>query len=383
MRIVVVVPSYNERENIGPMIEALQAQFVSIAHEMHVLVVDDNSPDNTADVVREAAGRWPSVHLLSGEKRGLGVAYVRGITYALDELGADAVMQMDADFSHDPADVPRLVAALDGGADFVIGSRYVKGGRAPADWGIVRRAISLAANLGARVIAGFYRIHDCTNGFRAIKGDLLRRIDLDRAPGGYVVLMYLIYQAMSHGAKVVEVPVVFSNRTRGESKLRASDAMEFFVNAWWIRYDRRETFYRLASGGLSGVATNLGALALLHLAFGVPAAVASALALEIAILYSFVWRQAWVVVSGRPLGPTWPLRFLVYQLVSMPSFALTFATFLVLTRVWDVNFLAAQALGILPALLWNYFLGERVLERVWVRLRVRLRGYSGEFEHVP
>ena len=380
MKIAVVVPSYNERENVGPLIEALQGQFASMPHDMHVLVVDDDSPDGTADVVRAAARRWPNVHLLSGEKRGLGVAYVRGIRYALDELAADAVVQMDADFSHDPADLPRLVAALDAGADFVIGSRYVPGGKAPPDWGLVRRAISMVANLGARAIAGLYRVHDCTNGFRAIRGSVLGTIAVERAPRGYVILMYLIYQALSQGARVVEVPVVFTNRSAGESKLRAGDAIEFFINAWWIRYDRRETFYRLASGGLSGVAANLGALYLLHEPLGVPAAAASAAALEIAILYSMVWRQAWSIAARRPAWPEVLPRLLLFHVISLPSFLLTFGSFLLLTNVWDVHFLAAQALGILPALVWNYFLGERVLERLWFRLRDSLPDSESELE---
>jgi len=380
MKIVVVVPAYNERENVGPLIEALEGQFASMPHEMHVLVVDDNSPDGTGDVVRGAAQRWPNVHLLSGEKRGLGVAYVRGIRYALDQLGADAVVQMDADFSHDPADVPRLVAALDAGADFVIGSRYVRGGKAPPDWGLARRAISLMANLGARLIAGLYRVRDCTNGFRAIRGSVLGTVEVERAPRGYVILMYLIYQALSNGARVVEVPVVFSNRTAGESKLRAGDAIEFFINAWWIRYDRRETFYRLASGGLSSVLANLGALYVLHELAGVPAAAASALALEIGVVYSIVWRQAWSVAARRPAQSEPLARLLWFHAISAPSFLLTFGSFVILTGVWDVHFLAAQALGILPALVWNYFLGERLFERLWTRL---LPASAGELERAP
>src|SRR3972149_2014070 len=131
MRIVVVVPTYNERDNLGPLLEALEEQFPLIPHDMQVLVVDDNPPDGTAAVAREAAARWGNVHLLTGPKRGLGVAYVRGIEHALGDLGAGAVVQMDADFSHNPADLPRLIAALDEGADLVIGSRYVKGGQVP------------------------------------------------------------------------------------------------------------------------------------------------------------------------------------------------------------------------------------------------------------
>ncbi len=375
MRIVVVTPTYNERQNVGRLIEELEAAFERIEHDVHILVVDDSSPDGTAQAVRQCMVTRPNVHLLTGPKRGLGVAYTRGLTYALDQLGADAVVQLDADFSHNPSDVPRLVAALEGGADFVIGSRYAPGGRTLANWGVVRRAVSLSANLGARVIAGLYGIRDCTTGFRAIRGSILRRIELgDAAPRGYVILLYLIYQAMGLGARLQEVPVTFSNRTRGQSKLRFSDALEFFLNVWWIRYDRRETFNRLASGGLSGVAANLGTLALLHGLLGVPGAAAAALALQVAIVYSFVWSRLWMVAVGRALTPEALRRLAAFHLISLPSFLLTFTTFLALTSIWNVHFLAAQALGILPALFWNYFLGERVLELLWARLRVWVSG---------
>src|SRR5262250_2950510 len=126
MKIVIVLPTYNERDNIGLLIQALEREFQTIpAHEMHILVVDDNSPDGTAGVVEQAMRQYNNLHLLLGSKAGLGAAYIRGMRHALVELSADAVCEMDADFSHDPADIPRLVAALEAGADFVIGSRYV------------------------------------------------------------------------------------------------------------------------------------------------------------------------------------------------------------------------------------------------------------------
>jgi dolichol-phosphate mannosyltransferase len=290
---------------------------------------------------------------------------------------------MDADFSHNPADVPRLVAALDAGADFVIGSRYVPGGRAPADWGPLRRTFSLLANLGARFIAGLHDVHDSTNGFRAVRAALLRRIPLaGAAPKGYAILMYLIYQAQSLGARLVEVPVTFANREHGESKLRLSDALELVINIWWVRYDRREKFYRLAAGGLSGVAANLAAVALLYQLLGLAPALASALALEVAVLYSFAWNRLWMVIARRPAPAQLLTALARFHLISLPSFLLTLGAFLILTGVWGVHPVAAQAFGIIPALFWNYFLGERLLTALWGRLRRRFDRYRGELERV-
>ena len=375
MKVVVVIPTYNERKNLGPLLEALQEQFAGMDRDMHVLVVDDDSPDGTAQVVKEAQRSWGNVHLLTGERRGLGVAYARGIRYALDELAADAVVQMDADFSHNPADVPRLVAALDSGADFVIGSRYVKGGHASAEWGTVRRGISSMANLGARFIAGLYRVHDCTNGFRAIKSGVLRGVDLGAAlPRGYAILTYLLYQAVSSGARVREVPVTFSKRAEGESKLRLGDALEFFANTWWIRYDRRDRFYRLAAGGLSGIAANVAAIVVLRELWGLPAIAASALAIEISVAYSFAWRHFWSLATGRPAPSPALWRFVRFQLASAPSSLLSLGTFAIAWALLGLHYLVAQAIAIVPALVWNYFVGERLLGSVWTGFASRLWG---------
>jgi dolichol-phosphate mannosyltransferase len=133
MKTVIIIPTYNEKENIGLLLDSLQTVFKNIPHKMHILVVDDNSPDCTADVVRAEIKKWQNIHLLTGEKKGLGTAYTRGMRYAVDKLNADVVMEMDADFSHNPDDVPRMIAALEDDTDVVIGSRYVSGGSIPSN----------------------------------------------------------------------------------------------------------------------------------------------------------------------------------------------------------------------------------------------------------
>ncbi|MDP9236901.1 MAG: glycosyltransferase family 2 protein [Chloroflexota bacterium] len=360
MKVVTVVPTYNERDNIRPLIEALIAASAEIQHEFEILVVDDNSPDGTQDVIRELQAQYPNVRLLTGTKQGLGVAYARGLESALSALHADIVVHMDADFSHNPADVPRLIAEIDAGHDLVVGSRYIPGGRLSEGWGITRKLISRVANFGVRMIAGIGVIHDCTGGFRAYRSTLLRRVTLDAAPRGYAVLTYLAYNSLMAGAKVTEVPITFANRAEGTSKLRMSDAAELFLNAWWIRYDRRERFYRRATGGVSGVAVNLALVALLYYGFDVPRLLASALSIEASILFSFGWRESWGLALGRP-STNLVGRLLRTQLLAVPSFAFTFSSFAVLVRE-GVSVIPAQALGIVPAMLWNYFVGDRALD---------------------
>ena len=360
MNVVAVVPTYNERENIGPLVEALVAASAEIPHDFEVLVVDDNSPDGTQDVIRELQDRFPNVRLLSGTKEGLGVAYARGLEYALSELHADIVLHMDADFSHNPDDVPRLVAQIDAGYDLVVGSRYIPGGRLSKDWGITRKLISRVANSGIRVIAGIGAIHDCTGGFRAYRATVLRRVDLKLAPRGYAVLTYLAYNTLMAGAKVTEVPITFANRAEGDSKLRMSDAIELFLNAWWIRYDRRERFYRRATGGVSGIAVNLALVALLHYALAIAPLPSSALAIEASILFSFGWRESWGIALGRQ-NTRFVERLVRTHFLAVPSFALTFGVFTLLTRA-GTPVVPAQAAGIVPAMLWNYLVGDRALD---------------------
>lgn len=236
MKIAIVVPTYNERANIDLLLDALLARAAGSEHETHIVVCDDDSPDGTAEAVLAAAKSQPMIHLSPGRRQGLGAAYVRGMRAAIDTLGVDAVVQMDADFSHDPADVSRLVAALEDGCDVVIGSRYVDRGRVPPDWSRLRRANSRWGNRVARYLVGLHPIRDCTSGFRAIRASLLRRIAPERIRvQGYAFQVALLYEAKLHGAKITEIPIVFSDRRYGVSKLGLGDVAEFVASAVRLR----------------------------------------------------------------------------------------------------------------------------------------------------
>ena len=170
-----VIPTYNEAENVTALLDALTA--LHPGPEAAFLVVDDRSPDGTGRLVREFARRDPRVRLLEGPRRGLGAAYARGIGWCLGELAPAAVVCMDADFQHDPADARRLLGRLAGGADVAIGSRYVPGGALDEDWGRGRRLLSAWGNRLARRLAGLGEVRDCTSGYRAIRADALRAAD--------------------------------------------------------------------------------------------------------------------------------------------------------------------------------------------------------------
>jgi len=358
MRVVLIIPTFNECENIARLIGELQGIFRSLPHEMQILVVDDSSPDGTASVVRAQQRQLPNVHLLEGKKQGLGAAYIRGMHHALDVLHADAVFEMDADFSHRPADVPRLLAALEAGADFVIGSRYVHGGTIPKEWALHRRLNSRFGNLVARYLAGIYRVHDCTAGFRAIRSTVLRGIDLQGfRVQGYAFQIALLHAAAAEGAKVVELPVDFVDRTAGESKLGLRDILEFLQSAAWIRFQSSRVFIDFCLVGASGVVVNLGLFTVL-LALGVNKFVASPIAIQCSIVTNFLVNNYWTFRRRRLVGPL-HARGLRFNVVAILSLAISTLTFVILSRVLPrVAPQVHQLLGVIPATLINYFLNS-------------------------
>ena len=223
------MPTYNEAENIGRMIDTLVKDiFPKIKdHEMVLLVIDDKSPDGTGDIVK----RHKSVFLLEGNKEGLGVAYARGFRFAIDKLNADAVMEMDADFQHDPKDIKRFIEEFDKGYDYIIGSRYISGGSIPDEWSFKRKFLSIGGNLFTRAalwLLGVRDTRDFTTGFRLarVKG-FLDKIDFDKIfCKSYAYKMSLLYEMGRKGAKIKEIPIKFAAREKGWSKMDSEDFLE-------------------------------------------------------------------------------------------------------------------------------------------------------------
>ena len=220
MKALIVMPTYNERENLERMVRALGE------HGVSVLVIDDNSPDGTGELADELARELPNVEVLHRErKEGLGPAYLAGFRVALAD-GAELILEMDCDFSHDPADVPRLIAATEE-ADLSLGSRYVEGGSI-GNWGLVRRTISAGGSLYARLLLGV-GIHDLTGGFKCDRRAVLETIALDSITSkGYAFQIETTYRALRAGFRVVEVPITFVDREEGGSKMSKSIVLEGF-----------------------------------------------------------------------------------------------------------------------------------------------------------
>ena len=254
MKIVVISPTYNEKENIEKMIPILQEEvFPKIKnHEMFLLIPDDHSPDGTSDVVRKFMKKWDNLFLLEGEKKGLGSAYIRGMEYAMNVLHADAVIEFDADFQHDPHDIPRLIEVMDQGADHVIGSRYVPGGSIPKEWGFDRKILSKFGSLFTRIVWLKFGIHDMTSGFKLTKTSYLKRIDLQHLLSkDFAYKMNILHDLIKLGAKVKEVPIIFYERKEGMSKISRKDQLDSLYVVIMLRIlDSKKFIKFLMVGGL-------------------------------------------------------------------------------------------------------------------------------------
>ena len=226
-----ILPTYNEAENVKAIVEAISAQ---LPPERRILIVDDASPDGTGQIADRLAAERDDLEVLHRpHKEGLGPAYIAGFAVALAG-GAELVAQMDADFSHDPADLPRLIAAADD-ADLVLGSRYVPGGGV-TDWGVGRRLVSRWGSLYAKFLLGI-PINDLTGGFKCFRREVLERLDLSGVgTDGYGFQIEMTYRTIRAGYRVKEVPIVFRDRRVGASKMSARIAVEAFWKVPALRF---------------------------------------------------------------------------------------------------------------------------------------------------
>lgn len=235
VKTTVILPTYNERENLIDLVEKI----LELDIPMHVIIVDDNSPDGTGELAGELAARNDRVRVIHRPgKLGLGTAYIAGFKQALADE-ADRVMTMDADFSHNPRYIPALVSLTDQ-YHMGIGSRYVPGGGVMADWGIHRKFLSWGANHFAQLMLGL-RAHDCTAGFRCYRREVLQNIDLDCIfSNGYSFLIEMLFKCQRMGYHVGETPIIFENRRRGSSKISQNEIFKAMY-----------TVLRLAAGRLA------------------------------------------------------------------------------------------------------------------------------------
>jgi len=337
------MPAWNEAENIKRMIEELvKREFPAIGTDMQLLVIDNHSTDGTTEIVEKASKAYSHVHIVQQDKPGLGWAYVRGMQYAMKELKADAVLEMDADFQHPPRFVKPMVDAYLAGADYCIGSRYVKGGSVPKEWALSRKMVSYFGNLYIRLVLLNFKIHDLTTGFRLsrVKGvldkiDLENLMDLDR----FAYKVDLLYQCLKNSKKTVEVPLEFASRTKEKSKFNWKEMIATFKVATILGIKDKQRFLKFAVVGFTGFVVNyVGLEVFRRLAFtsaignyfrnlNLPGWLAILLeatfwatlfATELSIISNFIFNNVWTFKEKKlnGLGEIIP-KFLLFNLSSL------------------------------------------------------------------
>lgn len=368
MKLVIVLPTYNERENIVSLLEALRQVMGKISgYSVSYLVVDDNSPDGTKDVVSDYQKKHRDVFLISGRKEGLGKALLRGLTHAVDVMDADILLQMDADLSHDPVVIPQFLAKLERGADFVVGSRYIPGGSIPENWGIHRKIFSVVGNAFVRFGLGFSWVHDWTGGFRAYKKKYFEQVKNELSQyGGYVFQIAFLHKAVLRGAQVAEVPIHFTDRRFGRSKIAPSEYIRnviLYVLKAQRRSPRAKKIIKFLIVGGWGFVINTIALELL-VWLGLHPALASALGAEGAIVSNFILNNHWTfkdrkIERARRFG-----KFLQFNGTSLGAIALQAGIVFLGTHVYGVDsYRIFYVFGVLTSLGWNYIMYSRVIWR--------------------
>ena len=369
------MPAFNEAENIGPMIEALCGEeFPKIkGAEMHLLVVDANSPDGTGDIVKKKKEKYDNLHLLQKEKGGLGADYIAGFKYAMKELNADAVMEMDADFQHPPRFIKPMVEAYLDGADYVIGSRYIPGGSVPKEWAAFRKAVSFFGNLFIRLVLLKPRLHDLTTGFRLtrVRG-VLDKIDLDNImePKRFAYKVDLLYQSIKNAKKVKEVPLEFAPRTKEQSKFDTKEMISTFRVAIILGIRDKKRFIKFGTVGFMGYIVNALTLALFT-KWNFPSAFAWGLSTECAIINNFIFNNIWTFKSEKITGVKMIFnKFLQFNGTSLG--ALLIQT--VFGGISDAVFgpqnrqLALPFIIVFLVLPYNYFMYNAVIWKTWKKL---------------
>lgn len=320
-RIVIVMPVWNEKENISKMVKQLiEVEFPKIDAEMHLLVVDNHSKDGTEEVVNQYSKKYKNVRIIQQINKGLGWAYVTGMEYAINELKADAILEMDGDFQHPPRFIKPMVEAYLNGAEYCIGSRYVAGGGIPKEWELSRRAVSYLGNLFIRLVLLKPSIHDLTTGFRLakVKGvldqiDLRNLMELNR----FAYKVDLLYQCIKNSKKTVEVPLQFAPRTAEKSKFRIAEMISTFKVAIILGIKDKIRFIRFGIVGFAGFVVNFLFLRLFR-SLGLSETFAWALSTEVAIINNYIFNNMWTFGDREIKGLKQTIfKFLQFNLTSV------------------------------------------------------------------
>lgn len=366
MNTVVILPTYNEKDNIKTVLDGIFDAWRKVTgHQLTILVVDDTSPDGTGDIVRQYQKKHAHVILLTGKKEGLGSALLRGITYALDTLHAEIIVQMDADLSHDPASVPFFMEVLDKGADFAVGSRYIPGGSIPDNWAPHRKLFSIVGNGIVRFGLGYTRVHDWTGGYRAYKQSFARSSlrELSKYQG-YVFQIAYLHKSLKRAATVTEVPIHFTDRRFGHSKIAPSqyirDVLRYVITER-VKDILTGSFGKFLVVGTIGFIINTLVLEMM-VRFGFHPALGSGIGAEFAIISNFFLNNSWTFGSQKVRGMRALGKFFQFNMTSVGAILIQAGSVWVGTTLFGVEqYRWFYLIGVGIGLIWNYTMYSKVI----------------------
>jgi dolichol-phosphate mannosyltransferase len=368
MKIVIVMPTYKEAENLKKIIPAIDTEIKKIPeHEFKLLIVDGNSPDGTAGLVHDLSKQYPFVHLLLEEKKaGLGAAYMYGFKNAIEKFHPDVIVEMDADFQHDPKDLGRLVAPITEGYDYVIGSRFTKGGSIPKDWALYRKFLSIGGNIFTKVVLGIFNVNDFTTGFKAsrVKGFVDKIVEEPLLSKGFAYKMDLLFKMHTMGAKIKEIPIVFKLRDEGVSKMQGNNPIDSLKVVLMLRFHKSKHFFKFALVGFTGFCTDMILSNSFRLVIDNPS-IAASLAVVFSLMVTFTLNNFWSFGDRRIKKVSVFLRnFVAY--IGLSCVPLIF-------RYWFVGYITsmygnllipynfALIVSISLGLVWNYIVYSRII----------------------
>lgn len=370
MKIVHIIPTYNEKENIGLMIDQLIA--LSKKHtswQTHILVIDDSSPDQTGAIVKRYQKKYSNIHLLTKKKVGLGSALIVGFEYAINTLHADVVVPNDADFQWDPADFPKLVSKIEEGYDVAVASRHVKGSGV-SDWSAFRRINHEISNsLLAWFLAGVKEVHDHAGNFKAIRvKGILDQIPLSQMRNvGFSFQLRILYELSKTGAKFIEVPVIFHERRRGESKIGFNkhyirDVGEYIISSLSIRVDRSKSFFQYAVVGGTGFAIQTVVAKILTV-MRIDPSIAVSFGAEGAIISNFAFNNLWTFSHKKITGMKLIHKFVHFNTVSLGAIFIQFFSVKIGTSIfgnssWFICMIFSIIFLVIP---YSYFMYSRFI----------------------
>lgn len=376
----VVIPTYNERENITKVVPILLDIFKQINQwQMHILVVDDSSPDKTAAAVTELAKKHPQVHLLLNKnKQGLGGAYLKGMAAAFADPETEVVFEFDADLSHDPTKIPLFLEKIEAGYDMVLGSRYIRGGGIPDNWGLHRKFLSVVGNFVIMCVLTNFSLRDWTGGYRAITRRVYQAVEPemhDEKFTGYTFQIGFLHKAVKKGFKIVEIPFKFVDRTIGVSKLGNEYIKNNLIYLFRVRakeLSESRVIKFVITGGI-GSLVQLSSLFFWRLFL--PYEVAVFASIETAIVSNFMFSNFWTFADRRVGFADFPGKFIQFNLASAGSILIQLAIATLgnnliglhplfrlplLGAVVDTGMIFAM-IGILVGMFWNFFAYSHII----------------------